>query len=155
MDLLTAAAFSWTVTVDPLTTALGFAHVQVERRLGPRTSAYVGPSLRLYDGLLPAVNGPYRGLGAEVGLRGFFTGEAPEGAWVMVRGVGAHLHTTAGPTEQALGGYASALVGYTGVLGPGLVLSGGLGASVFRYEVGGYGPTGPGVAAHTNVGWAW
>ena len=155
MQPLAALALHWTVTVDPLTTAIGFAHVQVEHTLGPHASLYVGPSLRLYDGVLADVNGPYRGYGVEAGLRGFFTGAAPEGAWVMLRGVGARLRTTDAAPESALGGYTSALVGYTGVLGPGFVLSGGLGASYFDYDVGGYGVNGFGVAAHTNLGWAF
>ena len=53
--LLTTAALaapSWTVQVDPLTTALGYAHVQVERAVAPRWSVYLGPQLRLYDSLL-------------------------------------------------------------------------------------------------------
>jgi hypothetical protein len=146
---------SWTVSVDPLTAALGFAHVQVERAVHPRASVYAGPHLRLYDGVLPAVNGPYVGLGGELGVRGFFAGAAPEGGWVMVRGVLARVATTEGPAEARLGGYTSALVGGTAILGPGVVLSGGAGASWFAYEVGGYGPSGPAVALHTAVGWAF
>ncbi len=146
---------AWTVTVDPLTFALGFAHVQVERALHPRVSVYAGPSLRLFDGLLPAVNGPYVGLGGELGVRGFFAGAAPEGGWVMVRGVLARVSTTDGPPEVKLGGYTSALVGGTAVLGPGFTLSGGAGASFFAYEIAGYGPSGPALALHTNLGWAF
>lgn len=142
----------WTVTVDPLTTAIGFAHVQVERTLCGRASLYAGPSLRLFDGVLPASNGPYIGLGAEVGLRGFLVGEAPEGAWAMARGVLARV--SSGDAAE-VGGYASALVGYTAVLGPGLVLSGGAGASWFDYGVLGHGVHGFAPALHTNVGWAF
>lgn len=150
-----ALAFDWTLTVDPLTTALGFAHLQVERTIGAHVSVYAGPSLRLYDGLLPAANGPYRGLGGEVGVRGFFHGTAPEGGWVMLRGVLAWV-STGTPVEAAnLGGYTSALVGYTGIIGPGLVLSGGLGLSWFDYGVLDYGVHGFAPAAHTNVGWAF
>ncbi|MFN7145310.1 MAG: hypothetical protein ACK4YP_16170, partial [Myxococcota bacterium] len=94
MPLDAEAPYAWTVTVDPLTAALGFAHVQVERALGARASVYVGPSLRLYDGLLADTNGPYVGLGAEVGVRGFFVGTAPEGGWVMLRGVLARVSTS-------------------------------------------------------------
>jgi hypothetical protein len=144
-----------TVTVDPLTTALGFAHVQVERALGDRASIYVGPSLRLYDGILPDVNGPYVGLGAELGVRGFFTGSAPRGGWVMARGVLARVSTRDPYPAARLGGYTSALVGYTAVLGPGLVLSGGAGASWFDYGVLDYGPRGLAPALHTNVGVAF
>lgn len=145
----------WTVTVDPLTFALGFAHVQVERAVHPRLSVYAGPSLRLFDGVLPAVNGPYLGLGAEVGVRGFFAGAAPEGGWVMVRGVLARLSTTDGPAEARLGGYTSALVGGTAILGPGATVSGGAGASWFAYEIAGVGPSGPALALHTTLGWAF
>lgn len=150
-----ADAPGWTVTVDPLTFALGFAHVQVERALHPRASVYAGPSLRLFDGLLPAVNGPYLGLGGELGVRGFFAGEAPEGGWVMIRGVLARVSATEGPPEAKLGGYTSALVGGTAILGPGFTLSGGAGGSWFAYQVGGYGPSGPAIALHTNLGWAF
>ncbi len=142
---------SWTVTVDPLTTAIGFVHVQVERVVAPRASLYFGPSLRLFDGVLAPVNGPYVGVGAEVGVRGFFGGQAPEGAWVMARGVVARVSSEG---SSAPGGYTSGLIGYTAVLGPGLVLSGGGGASWFRYGVGGYGVYGFAPALHTNVGWA-
>lgn len=146
---------SWTVTVDPLTTALGFAHVQVERAFDPRFSVYAGPSLRLYDGLLAAVNGPYRGLGAEAGLRWFPRAHAPVGPWLMLRAVGAALSTTDGSDQHAPGGYASLLAGGTIIpVGP-LVLSGGLGVSYFAYQVGGYGPSGLAVAAHTNLGVAF
>lgn len=153
--IASARAFEWTVTVDPLTAALGFAHVQVERSIGTHVSVYAGPSLRLYDGLLPAANGPYTGVGGEVGVRGFFYGDAPEGGWVMLRGVLAWVATDT-PTEAAnLGGYTSLLAGYTGILGPGLVLSGGLGVSWFDYGVLDYGVHGFAPAAHTNVGWAF
>ena len=150
-------ALRWTLTLDPLTTAIGFVHLQAERTLpGGHFSLYGSPSLRLYDGVLPAIAGPYRGLGLEVGVRGFFRSTAPEGAWLMLRGVGAHLHTTEpAERETALGGYASVLGGYTWIGEGGLVLSGGLGVSVFRYEVGDYGIRGPGIAAHTNIGWAF
>lgn len=155
MPMDAEAPYAWTVTVDPLTAALGFAHVQVERALGPRASVYVGPSLRLYDGLLPDTNGPYVGLGAEAGVRGFFVGTAPEGGWVMLRGVLARVSTEIPEPAAQLGGYTSALVGYTAILGPGFVLSGGLGASWFDYGVLDYGVHGFAPAAHTNVGWAF
>jgi hypothetical protein len=156
MEPLIAAAFAWTVTVDPLTAALGFAHVQVERRLAPRVSLYAGPSLRLYDGLLADVNGPYRGAGLELGVRGFLRPTAPEGAWIMLRGVGARTWTVAPAAEaQGVGGYTSLLVGGTWIGERGLTLSGGLGGSLFAYGIGGYGPQGPAVAAHSNLGWAF
>lgn len=147
--------FAWTVTVDPLTWAIGFAHVQVETRVGSHFSVYTGPSVRAFDGILAGTNGPYVGVGAEVGVRGFFWGEAPRGGWGMVRGVLASVSTGSPPAASALGGYTSALVGYTGVLGPGLVLSGGLGVSYFDYGVADYGVHGVAPAAHTAVGWAF
>ncbi len=156
VPLAAALAFQWTVTVDPLTTAIGFTHVQVERRLGPRASLYASPSLRLYDGILADINGPYRGLGLEVGGRAFLRPTAPEGAWLMLRGVGARLSTTGeGPKTARWGGYTSLLAGGTFIGARGLVLSGGLGASLFQYSVAGDGVEGLGLAAHTNLGWAF
>ena len=153
---------AWTVSVDPLTWALSFAHVQVERRLTPRLSLYVGPSLHLYDGLVPDTQGPWRGYGAEAGLRWFFRPGAPRGAWLMARGVLGWVTTEQatlpeGGTGHAagLGGYTSGLVGYTAILGPGLVLSGGVGVSWFDYGVAQWGIHGPLPAAHTAVGWAF
>lgn len=145
----------WTVSVDPLTTAIGIVHVQVERKLDPRASIYLGPSLRVFDGVLPDTNGPWAAYGAEVGVRGFFLGDAPEGGWLMARGVLARASTTEGPAAARLAGYTSVLAGYTAVLGPGLVLSGGLGVSWFDYGVAGWGVHGFAPAAHTNVGWAF
>lgn len=145
----------WTLTVDPLTTAIGFVHLQVERTLGEHVFVYAGPSLRLYDGILAPVNGPYRGIGAEAGLRGFFVGSAPEGGWLMLRGVLARVVTETPTPTVALGGYTSGLVGYTGIVGPGLVLSGGLGLSWFNYGVRQWGVHGFAPAAHTNLGWAF
>lgn len=142
---------SWTVTVDPLTTALGFVHVQVERALGPRASVYAGPSLKLYDGLLGPSLRPYRGYGGEVGLRAFVWGTAPRGAWVMARGVLADVFADG---RGELGGYTSLLVGFTGILGPGLVLSGGAGVSYFDYGPA-YAIHGVLPALHTNIGWAF
>jgi hypothetical protein len=141
--------------VDPLTFAIGIAHVQVERALHPRVSIYAGPSLRLFDGILPGFNGPWNAVGAEVGVRGFFVGRAPEGGWVMARGVLAWAREDDQPGRGVLAGYTSALVGYTAIVGPGLVLSGGLGVSWFEYGVAGYGTYGLAPAAHTNVGWAF
>ncbi len=151
----------WTVTVDPLTVALGFAHVQVERALHPRASLYVGPSLHLYDGILPALEGSFKGYGVEAGLRGFFVGDAPRGGWVMVRGVVASVSgdPAGAPHERSVGAYTSALVGYTGILGPGLVLSGGAGVSYFDYGTSAanreWGIHGFLPALHTNIGWAF
>ncbi len=155
MFFLTSLAASaepmWTVTVDPLTFALGFAHVQVETAFHPRFSLYAGPSLRLYDSLLGEPAGPYRGYGAEAGLRWFFHGRAPEGGWLMARGVLAWVDSA----EPGIGGYTSALAGYTWVADFGLVLAGGLGVSWFDYGPAGVGIHGVLPAAHTNVGWAF
>lgn len=146
---------AWTVQVDPLTFALGYAHLQVERALSPRWSVYAGPHLRLFDGLLTEGHEPYRGYGVEIGARRYLTGAAPEGAWVLARGVIAVAHTEVPAPTTAPGGYVSALLGYTGVLGPGLVLSGGAGAQYIHYTVGDYGVRGAFPALHTAVGWAW
>lgn len=143
----------WTVSVDPLTFVLGFVHVQVEHTLGPHFSVYAGPSLRLFDSPLGFPKGPFRGYGAEVGVRGFVWGVAPEGAWVMLRGVLAAVTSSEG---TAPGGYTSLLAGYTAILGPGLVLSGGLGVSYFSYgpaSLGGVHGFIP--AAHSAIGWAF
>jgi hypothetical protein len=146
---------AWTLSVDPLTFAIGIAHVQVERAIGPRASVYAGPSLRLFDGILAGINGPWTAVGAEVGVRGFFIGKAPEGGWIMLRGVLAAASANADPGDLNAAGYTSGLVGYTAILGPGLVLAGGLGVSWFSYGAGGYGVFGFAPAAHTNIGWAF
>ena len=152
LPLALAAPPTWTITVDPLTTAIGYAHLQVERRLAEHWSLYLGPSLRLYNGILADINGPYVGLGLEAGGRWFPWGKAPEGGWLMIRGEGAWLRTTDGSDLGAPGGYTSALTGGTWLLGDHLVLSGGAGLSFFAYEVGGFGPTGWIPALHTNLG---
>lgn len=145
----------WTLQVDPLTTALSFVHLHVERAINPRWSVYVSPHLRVFDGVLPDLQGPFWGVGAEVGVRRFLTGSAPAGAWVQLRGVGAMLSTTEGPQQRAFGGYVSALGGYTAIFDGWFVLSGGLGLQYIRYRVGGMGPKGPLPAAHTTVGVAF
>lgn len=142
---------AWTVSVDPLTFALGFAHVQVERAVAPGFSVYAGPSLRLHDSLLGEPSGPFRGYGVEVGARCFPLGLAPQGAWLMARGVLAAVVAR----DVAPGGYGSVLAGYTWVAEPGLVLSGGLGVSWFNYGPAGVGIHGVLPAAHTAVGWAF
>jgi len=69
----------WTLQLDPLTTALGFVHLQVEKRLSDSFSVYAGPHLHLFDGLLDKESGEsYRGYGVEAGLRWFFLG----GGWL-------------------------------------------------------------------------
>lgn len=150
-----AASPSWTVTVDPLTTALGYVHVQVERVVNPRLSVYAGPHARLFDGLLTDGHEPYRGLGAETGVRWFPRGEAPTGPWLMARTVVARLGTTDGTDQAGFGGYSSVLGGGTLIVADRLVLSGGLGAQYLYYDIDGYGTRGPFVAAHTNVGVAF
>lgn len=141
----------WTLQVDPLTTALGFVHVQVERALRPHVSVYVGPSLRLYGGL--AGSGDFKGYGAEAGVRVFLDPSAPFGWWGQVRGVVAHLRTP--DDETALGGYGSALVGYSALFGGWFVLAGGLGVNYLQYEVAGLGTSGILPAAHTTIGAAF
>lgn len=156
--LLTTAALaapSWTVQVDPLTAALGYAHVQVERAVAPSWSVYLGPHLRLYDSLLADDVEPYRGLGAEAGVRWFWAGEAPEGGWLLARGVAAHLRTTDGTELTGPGGYGSLLAGYTAVLDERWVLSGGAGGQYIAYQIAGYGPSGFFPALHTAVGIAF
>ena len=143
---------AWTVQVDPLTAALGFAHVQVERALAPRWSLYLGPHLRLYDTLLADTQEPYRGYGVEAGVRWFWRGTAPEGGWACVRGVGAALHTTDGSDLRGPGGYISALGGYTAILGGRWVLSGGAGVQYLHYQIDGLGPAGVFPALHTALG---
>lgn len=148
--LSTAEPRQWTITADPLTELLGFVHVQVERVFTERYSLYLAPSLKLFDSPLGIGAGPFRGYGLEAGVRGFLTGTAPEGMWIMLRMVLAAV-THAGGVEP--GGYGSALVGYTAIFGPGFVLSGGLGISYFSYGppfgIHGFLP-----AAHTALGWA-
>jgi hypothetical protein len=145
---------TYTVQVDPLTTALGYVHVQVERAVTPRLSVYAGPHLRLFDSLLEDKTEPFRGYGAEVGLRWFWTPTAPAGAWAQVRGVAAHLSTNDG-AETATGGYGSALVGWTGIFADRWVLAGGAGVQYLHYRVAGLGPKGVFPAAHTTVGVAF
>ncbi len=155
---------AWTVTVDPLTTALGYVHLQVERRLSPHTSLYVGPHIRLFDGILTPEPEPYVGFGAEVGFRYFFKDQAPSGSWVMARGVLARMNTTytelnplGGAPLQSVewGGYGSALVGYTKIFNDRWVLSGGAGFNYLAYDIDGMGASGPFVALHTNLGVAF
>lgn len=146
---------AWTLQVDPLTTALGFVHVQVERAVTPNLSFYVGPSLRLFDNLLEDKEEAFLGLGVEMGLRYFFSETAPEGWWVQVRGVTARLQTTEGPEKTAFGGYISALGGYTWIADGWFVLAGGVGVQYIHYKVAGLGIEGVLPAAHTTLGVAF
>lgn len=157
MSLALAGAPKWTATVDPLTFTLGFAHVQVERAVGNRFSVYAGPSFKLFDAPWGEQE-PYRGFGLEVGVRFFFlpkSGDAPEGAWVMARGVAARLNTTDGSNVVSLGGYGSVLGGYTWIVGDRLVLAAGLGVQRLQYTVSDFGIEGWLPAAHTNIGVAF
>ncbi|MBA2663196.1 MAG: hypothetical protein H0U74_12965 [Bradymonadaceae bacterium] len=65
LDEAAPDAPSWTVQVDPLTTALGFVHVQLEYAWTDSISTYVGPHLRLFSGFVPGEKDEFLGLGAE------------------------------------------------------------------------------------------
>lgn len=155
------APHRWTITVDPLTTALGFAHVQVERAFGTDVSFYVGPSLKLWD--FPGTEQqPYVGLGVELGFRWYWHARAgrrglyaPEGPWLMARGVVAHLHTTDGSAQTSLGNYLSALAGYSWIVGDHFTFALGAGVQRLDYAVGDYGIEGILPALHTNLGVAF
>ena len=152
--MLLAATPNWTVQVDPLTTALGYTHVQIERKLSPDWSVYAGPHLRLHDN--PAAKDDdktdLRGYGLEAGIRRYFSGKAPEGSWALVRGVGAGLSLDG---ETGFGGYGSVLGGYTWIFDSGLVLSAGAGVQYLHYQLNDEGPKGVLPAAHTTIGWAF
>ncbi len=146
----------WTAVIDPLTFALGFAHVQIERTLTPHLSVYLGPHARLFNSLLADEKEDFLGFGLEAGVRYFFSPTAPEGAWIGVRGVAAWLTTdVTGETTTALGGYGSALVGYTWLPTEWLVLSGGAGGQYLHYTIAGLGPKMFFVALHTAAGVAF
>lgn len=145
---------AWTVQVDPLTTALGFVHVQIERRVAARLSVYGGPNARLFRGILAEPEEDQTGVGVELGARYFVLSRhrAPAGLWAQVRGVIARVSDD-GASEP--GGYASALVGYTHIIDRRWVLSGGLGIQYIHYSVDGVGLEGVLPAAHTTVGVAF
>ncbi len=145
---------TWTVQVDPLTTALGYVHVQIERRLSKSFSVYAGPHALLFSGILAEDDEDHRGLGAEVGLRWFLrsSDSAPAGFWLQTRGVLARV-TKDGEAEP--GGYVSALGGYTKIIGGRWVVAGGLGIQYIHYSVNGVGTEGVLPAAHTAVGFAF
>lgn len=144
----------WTIQVDPLTWALGFAHVQIERALGDHASVYVGPSVRFFDPLSKESD-RYLGVGGELGVRVFPWGGAPRGAWGQLRGVLARLHTDDRGGATALGGYASVLGGYTWIFQQRWVVALGLGVQYLHYRVAGLGSVGVLPAAHTTVGVAF
>lgn len=146
---------TWTVQVDPLTTVLGFVHVQVERTFGDHASLYLGPSLRLFSNPFSDPE-DFVGYGAEAGVRWYMFGTAPDGWWALVRGVGAYLQTDAnGARQTAFGWYASALGGHTFILADWFVLSLGLGVQYLHYTVGGLGFDTVAPAAHTTFGVAF
>lgn len=148
---------TWTLQVDPLTVAIGFPHLQVERALSPHLSIYAGPHLRLFDPLILGDPDGIRGYGVEVGARYFPMGGAPEGFWVMARSVFAVADRPDDPTSEGPGfaGYSSLLAGYTAIFDGWFVLSGGAGAQYLYYSVDGVGPSGPFIALHTAVGVAF
>ena len=150
-----ASPVTWTVQVDPLTTAIGFVHVQIEHALNDHWSLYAGPHLRLFDSLIDNQVEPYTGVGVEVGLRYFIHGTAPAGLWAQIRGVAAHLQTDKAGGSTAFGGYGSALVGYTAIFSQRWILAGGLGAQYLHYHIAGMGPKQWFVAAHTTIGVAF
>ena len=141
----------WTIQVDPLTTYLGYVHLQVERALTPHFSLYAGPHLRLFS---PPGTEPedYKGYGVELGARWFPFGTAPQGFWTLVRGVGARISTD---TNATFGGYVSGLAGYTAIFADTFVLSGGAGIQYLHYRIDGLGPKRVFVALHTSVGFAF
>lgn len=144
----------WTAQVDLLTTALGYVHVQIERVLTPSLSLYAGPHLKLFEAPF-GERGDLTGLGGEVGVRWYLTGTAPEGAWLLARGVLARVQSQVPEEAARLGGYGSALVGYTAIVGGRLVLSGGAGVQYIDYGVAGRGTRGVLPALHTAVGAAF
>jgi hypothetical protein len=149
---------SWTITVDPLTTALGFAHVQVERVVAPGFSIYAGPHAHLFSSVFAQEKEDYLGFGLELGLRKFFKPNAPRGAWGQVRGVLARASSDAtGQLESNAAGYVSALVGYTYIHRSGLVLSGGAGVQYLNYQVkeAQQGVEGFFPALHSNIGFSF
>ena len=146
---------SWTVQVDPLTTALGYVHVLVERRLAPNLTVYAGPHLRLFDGLITEGHEPYTGAGLELGARWFPNKSAPTGMWFQARQVVAYAWSTEPVKQAGFAGYTSGILGYTGIVGDWLVLAGGLGVQRLYYTLGDYGVEGWFPAAHTAVGVAF
>ncbi len=142
----------WTLQVDPLTTYLGYVHLQVERALGEHVSVYAGPHLRLFTPPTAEAPEDHLGVGVELGVRVFPWGGAPEGAWAQVRGVGARVWEG---DDTSWGGYVSGLVGYTAIFGDLFVLSGGAGLQYLNYQVNGLGPRGVFPALHTTLGVAF
>ena len=147
---------NWTVVVDPVTTALGFVHVQIERRLADRWTLYAGPHLRLFDGVSTPEDESYRGYGGELGVRYYPFGDAIDGLWIGLRGVGAMVTAAdSANTARSFGGYASGLVGYTWILQERFVLSGGAGIQYINYGVDDMGNDTLFPAFHTALGVAF
>jgi hypothetical protein len=152
-DVLLQDEPTTTIQVDPLTTALGIAHILFERRVTDHVAVYAGPSMRLYDSpLTPDDEEGYKAYGVEAGARWFFRGDAPAGWWAGLRGVVAQM-SYEGETE--LGGYVSGLAGYAWIIADRWVLSGALGVSHFWYDIGDVGVSGVLPAAHTGIGYAF
>ena len=150
----------WTVQIDPLTTALGFVHLQVERMLTRSISLYAGPHIRLFDSLLDDKVEPFKGFGLEVGVR-WFPGwlspadGTPAGLWTEARGVMARLSTDGDGAETGPGGYGSVLMGYTWIFDGRWVLAAGGGVQYLHYRIDQMGPKGVLPAAHTTLGVAF
>ena len=143
------------VSFDPITTLLGFINMQVELAPSFNWSFYVGPHLRMFDGILTDESEPYRGVGVEVGLRYFPLSEAPMGFWIGARTVNAYLHKTDPDAEESVvgwGGYNSVLAGYTVNPIGALILSGGIGVQYINYGLRDYGTTGFFPALQTTIG---
>ncbi len=147
---------SWTITVDPLTVALGYPHLQIERRVSRSMTVYGGPHLRLFDSLLAEEHEPFYGAGGELAVRWFPFGSAPSGLWLSGRTVVAHLWTY--DTEEiarSFGGYSSGLIGFTWIPFGWLVVSGGAGVQYLYYDIEDFGTRSFYPALHTAVGIAF
>ena len=64
-----AKAPKWTLQVDPLTSALGLFHLQVEYAFADHHSLYLSPSVRLLDSVL--TDEEYDAVGIEAAYRYF------------------------------------------------------------------------------------
>lgn len=158
LTLLTAPSASraeqpeWTVQVDPLTAALGFPHLLLERAVAASVSVYAGPHLRLYDNVFGNTREAFTGLGVEAGVRWYPQERAPTGFWVGIRVVGARLSTS---ETSRFGGYASVLGGYAWILAQRWSISLALGGQYIDYSIAGLGTRGWLPAAHTAIGVAF
>lgn len=140
----------WTLQVDPLTTALGLAHLHVEYAFSDYHSLYLSPSIRLLDS--PLNDDEYDAVGLEAAYRYFWRGNAPFGPWASVRVVGSRLTKD---SDSEFGGYAGVLGGYTWLVGERFTLAMGLGVQYFEFQVSGVGVQGFLPAAHTALGVAF